>query len=890
MNKNEHRITRDKPAPAASLRSYVRPVLERKWIVLLTFLATLGAIFYALKTSQSVYEAQVVMMRIESNRDPSLILSAQRYIQELPNTNLIDGHIEILRSASSIETIQELLKKKENLEFTKRQIKAGFSLKSDRRSSVIIRLAATADTPERAQALANTTAEFYIQKLNQIQKADLIHGMTFLGQQMVTVNEKLEAVEETLNRLRADNDTFVSGRGSSSASLSNELFNQLQEWEVELSKTQMEIGLTETQLKTLQNSIAEGESISSSASSRIGQIQSKLGEMQLQLDSLRGNFTEKDSEVVSVRRQIAALQESLDGELAKLGNNGHNKIYLLSELQRLRQQAASLDLDLGGLKQKEVLLKQKIATFEAEHPNMVSEQMKLTSLERQARVHEQTYMMLLEKHEEVSLLQHMEMNRLQIIQAAELPRSPTGLTGKMLFPLGCVLGLGLGIGLAFVLEYLDDSIKRKEDVEKYLALPTIGVIPKMRPFEVPKSALIENNKRQRKETEQLLSHILPFDTIGGEYGGYGEYGEYGGYGGLTNYQRLAAQIRYAKVGTPTQTLLITSALANEGKTTTATNLAISLAQAGKKVLLLDADLRRGQIHNIFQQDSSPGLTDFLIGENKSVPLEAPITEDFRVEESFIRLTPVDNLYIFPAGTQVSNPELFLSSEEMEGLIKRLREAYDIILLDSAPVILTADAMSLAPHMEGTLLVIKSGTTTRQIALQATELLDNVNAGILGVVLNERGKQPRMKTRRVGSKFTDEERELYRTVFEPYLTADQFMMLMRVAEWENLESHQILTKQGESVSFLMFIYEGSAAVEIDGNIATTLNQGAFIGEMSFTTNEPASATVKVATPTRLVRWPQDRLRQLLKQHRSLGVAIQAVVSTDMVQKLRKSARK
>ena len=273
-----------------------------------------------------------------------------------------------------------------------------------------------------------------------------------------------------------------------------------------------------------------------------------------------------------------------------------------------------------------------------------------------------------------------------------------------------------------------------------------------------------------------------------------------------------------------------------------------------------------------------------------MPLEAPITEDFRVEESFIRLTPVDNLYIFPAGTQVSNPELFLSSEEMEGLIKRLREAYDIILFDSAPVILTADAMSLAPHMDGTLLMIKSGTTTRQIALQATELLDNVNAGILGVVLNESGKQPRMKTGRVNSKFTDEERELYQTVFEPYLTADQFMTLMRVAEWKNLESHQILTKQGESVSFLMFIYEGSATVEVDGDVIATLNKGAFIGEMSFTTNAAASATVKVATPTRLVRWRQDRLRQLLKQHRSLGVVIQAVVSTDMAQKLQKSGRK
>ena len=723
MNTHEPFVTRYRRAPDTSLRYYIQPVLERKWIVLLTCFATLSVTFGAVKLVQPLYQAQVTLMQTESSSQSSLPF-LDPYLQESSGSASIQGHMEILRSTASIGKIQEKLKQESQLEFTPGQIVAGFSL-STQKGSPIIRLTATADTSERAQALANAMAAVYIQQLNEIQKSDLTQGMIFLKQQMASVNEKLTAVERTVNTLKTDEKVASRSQKPSLGTLASQgLLNQLQELELELAETQMDIEWTEAQLKSIQISIAEGERVLSSTP-QVEQMQSKLFELQLQLASVRGKFTEKAPEVVSLTRQIETLQGQLDAELAKRQNNGLNNQshYSLSELQKLKQQMLSLDLKLQSLRPKEVLLKQQRANFKKEHPSLVTEQIELTSLERQARVHEQTYLMLLEKYEEMSLAREMEMSRLQIIQEAQLPVSPTGLSGKLLMPLSGMLGLGFGVGLAFLLQYLDDSIRRKEDVEKYLALPVMGSIPKMRSFKVPKRLLTETERKPRKQTQKLLNHILPFDESGSP-AWKGESGKSAAV--MAAYQKLAAQIEYLHERTAIKTILVTSTVPDEGKTTVSTNLALCLARSGKKVLLVDADLQGREIHRIFQQDGSPGLIDFFLEANdtqEGVPLVAP----------FIR-NAGDNLSIFPAGTLVSSPERSSSSEKWAQLVKRLRDDYDVILFDSPPV-LSAEAVRLAIHMDGTLLIARSGRSKRQMTREAIELLENVQAKILGVVLN-----------------------------------------------------------------------------------------------------------------------------------------------------------
>lgn len=736
-----------KRATSLSLRDYVRIVLSRKWIVTSIFLLTLFATFYYLKTTEPVYQTQVVMMEEEPK-------SFTSFIEDMPtlksSRQSVGYHIELLLSSSSVFEIKRKLKEEYGEEFDERQIEENLSVSSEQGSSVI-KVKAKASTPKRAKILANTAAEFHIQKITDMKRTDLDQGIGFLKKQMEVVNKRLEEAEGELNEfLEKEGVPYLAFFSSDSG---GELLSELQGLQTDLSKTETELELTKAQLSSYQNLISQKRKLldqktgSSALGSEIDQIRSKLIEQRLELGTMQESFTEKSYKVRSLKQKIDALEKSLKQELEKVASVGGDSLDPVSELQNLIYQSVSLNVTLSGLKQKEALLKEKIASFKEEHPELPAKQMELTRLRRQARVQEETYMMFREKYENMRLLNEMKTSGLEIIDKAEEPEFPVSPNKKRTLVMGVVIGLSLGVMFAFFLEYLDDSIKLKEDIERYLNLPIMGTIPKIEPFELPEEVLsrrdnpqkLESNpnsssnelssddneksngsseegekrrgkrrKGHRKRIKRLLSHTLLYADKRNP--------------AITNYRTLAANIRYAEVDTPIKTLLVTSAAPGEGKTVTATNLAISLAQTGKKVLLLDADLRKSRIHRIFQFDREPGLTDFLIDEASEPNLSVLPTE-------------IDNLSVLVSGSHVSNPEMLLSSEKMASLIESLKEEYDIVIFDSPPLLSAADAITLAKETDDTLMVIKSGQTKRQIALQGKELLENVGAELLGAVLN-----------------------------------------------------------------------------------------------------------------------------------------------------------
>ena len=276
--------------------------------------------------------------------------------------------------------------------------------------------------------------------------------------------------------------------------------------------------------------------------------------------------------------------------------------------------------------------------------------------------------------------------------ASEAIRIGTDLWQKVF--LGMMVGVLIGVGGAFFLEYLDQTVKTTSDVERVLRTPVLGQIP----YEVAFAGGRRGHDRIVTTTE------LPYDDPATEA-----------------FRALRTNVTFVGAERPLQHIVVTSPGPGEGKTTTAANLALTLANAGSRTVLIDGDLRRPQQHHAFRIVQEPGLTDVLVGE-------APLGEVIRPELA-------ENLDVVPAGRIPPNPSELLGSDAMRRLLNDLRKGYEYIIMDTPPLLPVTDAVVAAASSDATVIVIRSGETEEVAALRALEQLDRVKARVAGVVLN-----------------------------------------------------------------------------------------------------------------------------------------------------------
>ncbi|MGH2771688.1 MAG: polysaccharide biosynthesis tyrosine autokinase [Actinomycetota bacterium] len=273
-----------------------------------------------------------------------------------------------------------------------------------------------------------------------------------------------------------------------------------------------------------------------------------------------------------------------------------------------------------------------------------------------------------------------------VFETAILPARPTSPNIPQNTAIGGLLGIMLGVGMAFLLERLDSTIKSREDAEK--ALTPLTVLAQVPVTKRGREVFIETDPFSH-ESEAL--------------------------------RILRTNLHFFSVDRPVKSVLVTSPAAQDGKSTVAVNLATAMAAMGSRCLLIETDLRKPILDQFFDVNQTPGLSDVLSG---------------RVEpKRAIRATTVNNLWILPAGTLPPNPSDILGSQRMVSLLEQLESTADVIVLDSPPVRPVTDAAVLAPHVDGVVMVIKSGKTTKEAAREAINSLVRLDARVLGVVLN-----------------------------------------------------------------------------------------------------------------------------------------------------------
>lgn len=280
------------------------------------------------------------------------------------------------------------------------------------------------------------------------------------------------------------------------------------------------------------------------------------------------------------------------------------------------------------------------------------------------------------------------VNTLQLVEPAELPTTPVGPNKKMTILLAAVIGMLLAVGAGFLLEYLDDSLKHPEDVRKTTGLTTLASVPLIR-------------------SENASSRVIFYPEAPA--------------GAVEAFRVLRTNLQFAAVGHPLRTLMVTSPAPSEGKSMTASNLAAALAQTGKSVVLIDADLHRPRLHRLFGLRNNIGLTTALLAEHPA-------------GDGLLQESGMAGLRVLTTGPLPPNPAELLGSARMRELLNNL--AADAVVIDTPPVLALADAAVLASQVDGVLMVFNAGQTRREVARQAVNALLQVNARLIGALLNQ----------------------------------------------------------------------------------------------------------------------------------------------------------
>lgn len=298
-------------------------------------------------------------------------------------------------------------------------------------------------------------------------------------------------------------------------------------------------------------------------------------------------------------------------------------------------------------------------------------------------------------------------NNISVTEIAIPPDTPVSPRRLMTVAAALFLSTLFGMGLALFLEYLDDTIRNTEEVEKYLQLPALAAIPTMNSIPKRKLLLVGANESEEEAPQSpLLIAADPRSSL------------------AEAYRHLRTSILLSTAGHAPKSLLVTSSLPSEGKTTTATNTAISLAQTGARVLIIDADMRRPRLHSIFGIENNIGLSTLLASELTDQEVTSAIRQDER-----------SKLHILTSGPIPPNPAELIGSEHMASLLRRLQTKFTHVVVDSPPIASFTDGVLTASMVDGVILVVHAGRSSRQVVRRSRQLLQEIGAKIFGVVLN-----------------------------------------------------------------------------------------------------------------------------------------------------------
>jgi capsular exopolysaccharide synthesis family protein len=553
--------------------------------------------------------------------------------------------------------------------------------------------------PELAARTVNAVVDDYIQKNFQARWDSAQKASIWLSQQLQDLKSKLEKSEDDLQKYSADNGLLYleTGKGDSE-SIVNQTVVGIQG---ELTKAEADRFEKESIYRLVQ--AGDFGSLPGVFDNKLLQdLTIRLADLQREHAQLAATFTEEYPKVKEIQGQIIEIQGSLERERARA--------------------AQKISNDYFAAVRREKLVRQSFAETQAEANQVAEKSVQYGMLSREVETNKGLYEGLLQRLKEASVSAGLKAGNIRVVDPGRVPFKPIAPNYPLNLGLASVLGLGLGVGMAFLKEHLDQTIRYSEDVFNYLGVPVIGFVPNYAALnKKPPKVITAAEKQVYFGAEERQ------DEVGGTFldaRSRNDLGIHKGSAFSEAFRELRTSVILSSSGRFANSILVTSAQPGEGKTTVAVNLAFSLAQLGQPVLLVDADMRRPTIQKYFPQRGSR-LSSYLSGQGAWQEMVYP--------------TSVRGLSIMHCGPIPENPSELLSSDRMRAMLQESMATYRFVILDSPPLLNRADSRILGSMVSATILVVKGGETPRQVVQYAESQARSVGANLIGVVLNNLDK-------------------------------------------------------------------------------------------------------------------------------------------------------
>ena len=552
-----------------------------------------------------------------------------------------------------------------------------------------LRISFTHTDPKIAAEVTNAVANTFLDR-NFENKTEKFRGAAkWLDESTRKLKAKVEEADQALTNYTRQHGIFATDKDGTltTAKLSSLHAQLLRAQSDRMLKQSLYEEVKEHRVEKLPEAYAD---MLFKTAPKVADLQRQLSDLQTQLAELSAKYGSDNPKVVETQLKIAAIK----GQIAESGKSLEEKVK--NEYERAVRDEDMLKAALGQAKGEAIQQNQDAIQYNL--------------LKGDVDTNKTLYQDFLNKSNQAQAQVVEQQNNLRVIEPAQVPGFPVGPRRMFTILVGLLLSTAAGVGLAFLLDYLDNTIKTVEDVGRYAQLPALSVVPAVaghsRRGLAAKGRRVLGNGSSRHAESEAAFQLATLDNQSSA---------------AEAYRVLRTSVLLSAAGRPPKTILITSGQPGEGKTTTVVNTAISLAQMGASVLIIDCDLRRPTTHKVLGVDHVQGLSTYL---SREVPLD-----------QLIQKLPIANLSLLPCGPVPPNPAELIISEKMKDMLQELAGRYDHILIDSPPLINVTDPVILSTMVDGVILVVHGGKSTRDVVRRARQELSTVGAKIFGVVLN-----------------------------------------------------------------------------------------------------------------------------------------------------------